>query len=51
MSIEIFTVDAFTSLPYPGNPAAVCLLKEAASEEWMRSVAREMNLIVPHFRR
>ncbi len=40
----IYQVDAFTSTPFAGNPAAVCLLPEHASEDWMRDVAREMNL-------
>ena len=25
LSLPIFTVDAFTSVPFSGNPAAVCL--------------------------
>lgn len=44
MAQEIFQVDAFTDKPFGGNPAAVCLLPEAADEEWMQHVAREMNL-------
>jgi len=53
MSIAITQVDAFTSRPYAGNPAAVCILREPAGEGWMRDVAREMNLsetafLVPH---
>jgi PhzF family phenazine biosynthesis protein len=40
----IFVVDAFTSRPFSGNPAAVCLLESPASDEWMMSVAAEMNL-------
>src|SRR5690348_12510171 len=44
MPIRIVTVDAFTSVPFAGNPAAVCVLPEARPDEWMRSVAREMNL-------
>src|SRR5208283_5956605 len=44
MAIRIVQVDAFTNKPFAGNPAAVCVLKEAAPEEWMRHVAREMNL-------
>ena len=40
----ITVVDAFTSVPFAGNPAAVCLLKQAESAEWMQSVAKEMNL-------
>jgi len=44
MPIRIVQVDAFTDRPYAGNPAAVCVLPSAPSEEWMRNVAREMNL-------
>ena len=44
MSARIVQVDAFTSKPFAGNPAAVCVLPAAPNEEWMRDVAREMNL-------
>jgi len=44
MPVRIVQVDAFTSRPFAGNPAAVCVLKEAAPDAWMRDVAREMNL-------
>lgn len=44
MPIPISIVDAFTAEPFAGNPAAVCLLPEPASEAWMQAVAREMNL-------
>jgi PhzF family phenazine biosynthesis protein len=44
MSIRIVTVDAFTNVPFAGNPAAVCVLQEPRGEDWMRNVAREMNL-------
>ena len=37
-------MDAFTNRPFAGNPAAVCVLPAPAPEEWMRHVAREMNL-------
>ncbi len=37
-------VDAFTSHPFRGNPAAVCLLASERDETWMQSVAAEMNL-------
>ena len=51
--MKITQVDAFTHRKYSGNPAAVCILEEAAAEWWMRDVAREMNLsetafLVPH---
>jgi len=42
-SIPVFQVDAFTSQPFFGNPAAVCLLFEEKSDDWMQNVAREMN--------
>jgi predicted PhzF superfamily epimerase YddE/YHI9 len=44
MALEIFQVDAFTNKPFAGNPAAVCVLPEAADEEWMQHLANEMNL-------
>jgi len=40
----IYQVDAFTKVPYRGNPAGVCLLDEPAPAAWMQNVAREMNL-------
>jgi PhzF family phenazine biosynthesis protein len=42
--VSIYQVDAFTSRPFSGNPAAVCLLDSPPSEPWMQSVAAEMNL-------
>jgi len=44
MPIRIVQVDAFTNRPFAGNPAAVCVLPSAPTEQWMRDVAREMNL-------
>lgn len=37
-------VDAFTGIPYAGNPAAVCLLSGPADPARMQQIAREMNL-------
>jgi PhzF family phenazine biosynthesis protein len=42
--IPLVQVDAFTSEPFSGNPAAVCLLPTARDEDWMQKVAAEMNL-------
>ncbi|MGW8368590.1 MAG: PhzF family phenazine biosynthesis protein [Gammaproteobacteria bacterium] len=42
--IRFFQVDAFTNQPFRGNPAAVCLLESAPDEDWMQTVAAEMNL-------
>src|SRR5256714_14787391 len=44
MGLTIVQVDAFTSTPFAGNPAAVCVLPAARDERWMQDVAREMNL-------
>ncbi|MGD2037913.1 MAG: PhzF family phenazine biosynthesis protein [Desulfobacterales bacterium] len=44
MAQDIFQVDAFTDKPFAGNPAAVCVLTEAADEAWMQHLANEMNL-------
>jgi PhzF family phenazine biosynthesis protein len=40
----MFIVDAFTDLPFEGNPAAVCLLSQEPAVRWMQQVAAEMNL-------
>ncbi|MGB2983761.1 MAG: PhzF family phenazine biosynthesis protein [Candidatus Bipolaricaulia bacterium] len=44
MTIPIYQVDAFTSEPFRGNPAGVCILKKPGDEAWMQAVATEMNL-------
>ena len=44
MALAVHQVDAFTSEPFAGNPAAVCILESARDESWMQHVAREMNL-------
>lgn len=40
----IVCVDAFTTQPFTGNPAAVCLLDEDIAEERMQALAAELNL-------
>src|SRR5881275_2442320 len=42
--VRLRTVDAFTESPFAGNPAAVLVLPESPSDEWMAAVARETNL-------
>lgn len=42
--IPLAQVDAFTERPFAGTPAALCLLPEGRSEDWLQAVAREMNL-------
>jgi PhzF family phenazine biosynthesis protein len=44
MPQPFMVVDAFTDRPFAGNPAAVCVMAGPAPEDWMRAVAREMNL-------
>ena len=44
MSCPLYIVDAFTSGPLTGNPAAVCILTGRESPQWMQHVAAEMNL-------
>lgn len=44
MAIRIVQVDAFTDRAFAGNPAAVCVLAQPKPDQWMRDVAREMNL-------
>jgi PhzF family phenazine biosynthesis protein len=43
-SVPLFHVDAFTAVPFAGNPAAVVLLQSPREPAWMQSVAAEMNL-------
>ena len=44
MKQTIIQVDAFTKIPFRGNPAAVCVLETHQTTEWMQLIAREMNL-------
>jgi PhzF family phenazine biosynthesis protein len=44
MPIKIYQVDSFTSVPFGGNPAAVCILNDDMDERWMQRLAGEMNL-------
>jgi PhzF family phenazine biosynthesis protein len=40
----IYQVDAFTSDPFKGNPAGVCLLEEEIPDELMQSIAAEIHV-------
>jgi len=44
MRIPLFQVDAFTSQPFAGNPAAVCPLDRWLDDGLLRKVAAENNL-------
>ena len=44
MRIPIYQIDAFSSQPFKGNPAAVCPLEDWLPDEVMQSIAMENNL-------
>ena len=44
MNLQIFQVDAFTSKPFGGNPAAVIPLSDWLPDETMQKIAAENNL-------
>ena len=44
MELILYQVDAFSSEPFGGNPAAVCVLDEWLSDELMQNIAAELNL-------
>lgn len=44
MQYPLYQVDSFTTRPFSGNPAAVCVISEVVPDEWMQNVAMEMNL-------
>ena len=53
MTVPIFHLNAFTTHPFAGNPAAVCPLTNWLDDDLLRSVAAENNLsetafFVPH---
>ncbi len=51
MPLSISQVDAFTSRPFAGNPAGVCVLPDDRDDAWMRNVASEMNVAETAFLR
>jgi PhzF family phenazine biosynthesis protein len=40
----IYQVDAFTTKPFKGNPAGVCIFDQEPDATWMQNIAMEMNL-------
>jgi PhzF family phenazine biosynthesis protein len=44
VGVRFSQVDAFATEPFRGNPAAVVVLPAWPEEDWMQSVAAEMNL-------
>lgn len=43
MEIPVFIVDAFTSEPFRGNPAGICLLENELSSEVYQKIASELK--------
>jgi PhzF family phenazine biosynthesis protein len=39
----IYQVDAFTTRPFKGNPAGVCILEQEPDAGWMQDIAMEIN--------
>jgi PhzF family phenazine biosynthesis protein len=44
MKIPLYQVDAFSSRPFTGNPAAICPLEKWLPDEMLQSIATENNL-------
>lgn len=49
MQFPIYFVDTFTSVPFKGNPTAVCILPQSLEDKLMHSIAQELNLPVSAF--
>lgn len=43
MRMPFFIVNAFSQVPFKGNPAGVCLLEKEVSARWMQDVASEVG--------
>ncbi|MBC2606461.1 PhzF family phenazine biosynthesis protein [Pelagicoccus albus] len=44
MKLKLYTVDAFASVPFTGNPAAICVLDQWLDDSLMQSIAAQNNL-------
>ncbi|MEK7795734.1 MAG: PhzF family phenazine biosynthesis protein [Candidatus Hydrogenedentota bacterium] len=44
MGQRFVQVDAFTNIPFRGNPAAICVMESKPPDAWLQSLANEMNL-------
>ncbi|WP_110927709.1 PhzF family phenazine biosynthesis protein [Bacillus massiliglaciei] len=49
MNSQFYFINAFTKKKFKGNPAAIVFLKEQRSEEWMKSLAKELNQPITTF--
>ncbi len=46
---SVFIIDTFTSVPFRGNPTAVCFVNEGTNDNELLSIAAELNLPVTAF--
>lgn len=44
MQLKLYTINAFSDLPFSGNPAAICLLDEWLDASLMQAIAAQNNL-------
>ena len=44
-SLPLWTVDAFATQPFQGNPAAVCLLEEELPDTIQQDIARQVEVL------
>ncbi|MDQ0273465.1 PhzF family phenazine biosynthesis protein [Cytobacillus purgationiresistens] len=49
MAHQIFLINAFTREKFKGNPAAVILMSNKRSDDWMQSLANEINQPITAF--
>lgn len=49
MNSQFYLINAFTEEKFKGNPAAIVFLREIRSEEWMKSLAKELNQPITTF--
>ncbi|USK31993.1 PhzF family phenazine biosynthesis protein [Bacillus sp. F19] len=49
MNSYFYIINAFTKEKFKGNPAAIVFLREKRTEQWMKSLAKELNQPVTAF--
>lgn len=49
MNNDFYLINAFTNQEFTGNPAAIIILSEQKSDEWMTTCARELNQPITSF--
>jgi PhzF family phenazine biosynthesis protein len=49
MNSQFYFINAFTKAEFKGNPAVIVFLRENRSEDWMKSLAKELNQPITTF--